>query len=169
MTTNVLVAYATRNGSTAEVAAVIADALRGEGLRAEARQVTDRVDVSAYNAVVLGSGVYAGRWLRDAHRFVRREHHALVRLPVWLFSSGPLDRSASERDIPPVPGAFRIARRLGVEGHVTFGGCLKDGARGRVARMLLKQGRGGDFRDQGQIRSWARDIAHELVAERVGP
>ncbi|MBB5815647.1 hypothetical protein RFN52_36505 [Streptomyces collinus] len=43
---------------------------------------------------------------------------------VWLFSSGPLDPSASERDIPPAPGVQRVMNRIGPRGHVTFGGRL---------------------------------------------
>jgi menaquinone-dependent protoporphyrinogen oxidase len=81
---------------------------------------------------------------------------------VWLFSSGPLDPSASERDIPPVPGVRRTADRLDARAHVTFGGCLREGAQGRIAGMILRDGKGGDHRDFPRIEQWAAGIAQEL-------
>ncbi|WP_328681091.1 flavodoxin domain-containing protein [Streptomyces sp. NBC_00322] len=165
MTANVLVAYATKNQSTAAIARTIAETLDEQGVPAVARPAGEVLDVGDYDAVVLGSALYAGRWLRPARGFARRHQRALTGRPVWLFSSGPLDASAHERDIPAVRGAVRVAERLGARGHVTFGGRLDEGATGRIARMLLRQGRGGDFRDEEQIRSWARDIAKELNLE----
>jgi menaquinone-dependent protoporphyrinogen oxidase len=53
-------------------------------------------------------------------------------------------------------------RRLDVRGHVTFGGRLAEGAEGWMARMLLRDGKGGDFRDAAATESWATHIAGEL-------
>ncbi|MFD8226179.1 flavodoxin domain-containing protein [Streptomyces massasporeus] len=163
MPTNVLVAYGTTNGSTAEIAETIAEALRKEGLTAEALPAGAVPDVAAYDAVVVGGGLYAGRWHKDARRFVRRHGKALGERPLWLFSSGPLDPSASERDIPPVPGVKKATYRLDAREHVTFGGCLREGAKGWVARMILRNGKGGDFRDFGRIEAWAAKIGQELT------
>ncbi|NUK66661.1 flavodoxin [Streptomyces lunaelactis] len=167
MTTRILVAYGTKNGSTAGIASTIAEALSEQGLQAEARPAAEVIEPAVYDAVVLGGALYAGRWPRDAVRFARRHRRDLADRPVWLFSSGPLDASAGERDIPPVRGAARTAELLDARGHITFGGCLLDGARGRIARMIIKQGRGGDFRDTGQIRSWAQGVASELKELQV--
>lgn len=164
-TRRALVAYGSKNGSTAEIADFIASVLRDHGIEAESRPASDVRDVRAYDVVVLGGALYTGRWHRDARRFARRHRHALAECPVWLFSSGPLDPSASQRDVAPTPGARRAERRLGAEEHVTFGGRLQAGARGRVARMLLDQGRGGDFRDFPRIAAWAERIAKDLVIE----
>ncbi|MGP3953517.1 flavodoxin domain-containing protein [Streptomyces sp. 7N604] len=164
---NVLVAYGTRNGSTAEIAEWIGDALRQSGLRAEVRSAAEVRDIEEYEAVVLGGALYMGRWHRDATRFARRHDAALYARSVWLFSSGPLDPSAGERDIPPVPGVDRIAFRLDVLGHITFGGRLQEGAKGLIARQILKSGRGGDFRDPERVRAWARGIAEALAAETL--
>ncbi|MEU2749848.1 flavodoxin domain-containing protein [Streptomyces collinus] len=161
MPTNVLVAYGTTNGSTAEIAGTIAEVLRREGLTAEALPAGAVPSVAAYDAVVVGGGLYAGHWHKDARRFVRRHRKDLARRPLWFFSSGPLDPSASERDIPPVPGVKRAMARLDVREHVTFGGCLREGAKGWVARMILRNGKGGDFRDFERIEAWAVRIAHE--------
>jgi menaquinone-dependent protoporphyrinogen oxidase len=162
-TQRVLVAYGTKNGSTAEIAEWIADELRGQLIEADVLPAADIHDIGPYDAVVLGAGLYVGRWQRDAVRFARRHRKALTRRPVWLFSSGPLDPSATERDLPAAPAVARIATRLGPRGHATFGGRLAEGAQGLIARQILKQGEGGDFRDREQIRTWAHGVAAGLV------
>jgi len=163
MTGKVLVAYGTTNGSTAEIAEAVADVLRKDGLTVETAPAASVADVTTYDAVVVGGGLYAGRWHKDARRFVRRHRRALAERPLWLFSSGPLDASASERDIPPVPGVRRTMTRLDARGHVTFGGCLQEGAKGRIARMIVRNGKGGDFRDFTAIETWAASVADELA------
>lgn len=165
MPSKVLVAYGTTNGSTAQIAEAIAEVLRKEGLTAEAMPARSVTSPEAYDAMVVGGGLYAGRWHKDARRFVRRHSRELSRLPLWFFSSGPLDASASERDIPPVPGVRRAMIRLDVQEHVTFGGCLEEGAKGFIARNIVSSGKGGDFRDFHQIEAWAARIGSELVKE----
>ncbi|MEU6378722.1 flavodoxin domain-containing protein [Streptomyces sp. NPDC046909] len=166
MTGKVLVAYGTTNGSTARIAEAVAAVLRKEGFTAEALPAGAVARVTPYDAVVLGGGLYAGRWQKDARRFARRHGRDLAGLPLWLFSSGPLDASASERDIPPVPGVRKAMIRLDAREHITFGGCLEEGAKGRMARMILRSGKGGDFRDFDGIEEWARKIADELTVAR---
>ncbi len=166
MPTSVLVAYGTTNGSTAQIAGALAEVLRKEGLTADLLPAGSVVDVRPYGAVVLGSGLYAGRWLRDARRFLSRHGRQLAERPLWLFSSGPLDASASQRDIPPVRGVRRAMVRLDARGHVTFGGCLEEGAKGRIAQSIVRNGKGGDFRDFGAIEEWAARIADELLSAR---
>ncbi|MDT7839929.1 flavodoxin domain-containing protein [Streptomyces justiciae] len=165
MSGGVLVAYGTTNGSTAQIAETVAEVLNKAGLQAWARPAASVASVADYDAVVVGGGLYAGRWQRHARRFVRRHRRALATKPLWLFSSGPLDASASEKDIPPVPGVRRAMTRLGARGHVTFGGCLVEGAEGRIAKMIVRNGKGGDFRDFARIEEWAQGIADELTRE----
>lgn len=165
MTGTVLVTYGTTNGSTAQIAETIADVLRKSGLTVEALPAQSVATVASYDAVVVGGGLYAGRWQKDARRFLRRHRHDLAERPLWLFSSGPLDASASERDIPPVPGVKKAMVRLDARGHVTFGGCLEEGAKGFIARKIVSSGKGGDFRDFHQIETWAARIGSELAKE----
>ncbi|MFI6654937.1 flavodoxin domain-containing protein [Streptomyces sp. NPDC050523] len=166
MPANVLVAYGTTNGSTAQIAEAVAEVMSKAGLAAEALPARSVDDVTRYDAVVVGGGLYAGRWHKDARRFVRRNSRALAGRPLWFFSSGPLDASASEKDIPPVPGVRRAMNRLDVREHVTFGGCLQEGAKGRIAKMIVRNGKGGDYRDFPAIETWAARVAGELVQER---
>ncbi|WCH97287.1 flavodoxin domain-containing protein [Streptomyces moderatus] len=165
MTDKVLVAYGTTNGSTARIAEAVADVLRKDGLAVDTLPARSVPSVAPYDAVVIGGGLYAGRWHKDARRFVRRHGRALTERPLWLFSSGPLDATASERDIPPVPGVKKAMARLDARGHVTFGGCLEEGAKGWVAGMILRSGKGGDFRDFTAIEAWAERVAAELRNE----
>ncbi|MET8471796.1 flavodoxin domain-containing protein [Streptomyces sp. NPDC006422] len=162
----VLIVHATKNGSTAEIAEHIGEVLTKAACAVTVRPASDtRTRVDDHDAVVIGGGLYAGRWHRNARGFARRNARALRGMPVWLFSSGPLDASAAERDIPAVPGVRRIADRIDARGHITFGGRLDENARGRMARMIVNSGKGGDFRDFAQITAWAEGIARELRSD----
>ncbi|NJQ00155.1 flavodoxin domain-containing protein [Streptomyces zingiberis] len=158
----VLVAYGSRNDATAEIADWIGEALHSEGFGVEVRPAAAVRDLSPYDAVVLGSALYANRWRWSAVRFARRHRDGLLHRPVWLFSSGPLDFSASRTDLPPPKSVARVAENLDARGHITFGGRLVRGTHGFVARQILKQDRRGDFRDPERVRRWGQGIAHEL-------
>ncbi|MFE7816317.1 flavodoxin domain-containing protein [Streptomyces sp. NPDC057433] len=168
MTGTVLVTYGSTNGSTERIAEAVADVLRSRGgLAVEVLPARSVGSVAPYDAVVAGGGLYTGHWHRDARRFLHRHRRDLAERPLWLFSSGPLDPSASERDIEPVPGVRKAMARLDARGHTTFGGCLEEGAKGWIARMILRSGRGGDFRDFTAVEAWAADVAGELRKTRA--
>jgi menaquinone-dependent protoporphyrinogen oxidase len=86
---NILVAYASKYGSTAEIAEKIGEALRKEKLEVSVLATNEVRDVSKYDAVIVGSGVYAGHWLKDAVTFLENNEKGLATKPVWIFSSGP--------------------------------------------------------------------------------
>ena len=93
----VLVAYATKKGSTQEVAEAVAEVLRERGLEVELRAAREVEDVSAYAGVVVGGALYTGRWHRDARRLLRRHRAALATLPVAVFAMGP--KTAEPNDL----------------------------------------------------------------------
>jgi menaquinone-dependent protoporphyrinogen oxidase len=157
----VLVTYGSKHGATAEIAEWIADTLRADGLTADLRPAKAAVDIGPYDAVVLGGALYMTRWHRDARRFVRRHRRALATRPVWLFSSGPLDRSAEQKDIRPVRGAVRAIRRVNARGHVTFGGAISTDTPGRMAQAIAKKS-AGDHRSRDQVEQWAHGITAAL-------
>lgn len=126
----VLVSYATTGGSTAEIAGWIAEELRATGLTVEVRPAAEVDDIAGYAAIVLGGAMYAAGWHLDARQFAHRFAGSAAGIPVWLFSSGPLDRSAEEADLPPTPQVAQAMRALGARGQVTFGGRLSAEARG---------------------------------------
>lgn len=105
------------------------------------------------------------RWHRDARRFVRRHADALRDRRVWLFSSGPLDDSATAGDIAPVPRVAALLRLVDAHGHTTFGGRLEADARGFVASRMARN-TAGDWREPSHIREWAAQIADQLDLQR---
>lgn len=90
--TTVLVAVAGKHGATAEIAGEIADVLRHElpAADVEVRDAADVGDLSRFDAVLVGSAIYMGRWLPAARHLVEHHRAPLAALPVWMFSSGPL-------------------------------------------------------------------------------
>lgn len=166
----ILVAYATRHGSTGEIAEAIGETLRGAGLQVDVRRIPspEPLDLSPYRAVVLGSAVYMNHWQQEALDFLRRNEPALRERQVWLFSSGPLDDSAGSAIIPAPKAVQVLATRLGVRGHVTFGGRLDPEKFGFVERLMIRGARAGDWRDFEGIRAWADSIARALTPLAVG-
>ena len=86
----ILVAYASKHGSTQGIAERIAEKLRQLGKEAEARPVEEVSDPGSYEAFVIGSAIYYGSWLKEATEWVHHHQAVLAQHPVWLFSSGPL-------------------------------------------------------------------------------
>ncbi|MFD5411978.1 flavodoxin domain-containing protein [Streptomyces nojiriensis] len=160
----VLVAYGSKHGATAGIASQIGRTLREDGLDATVLPADDVKDVRGYDAVVLGGALYAGHWSGKAKRCAERNADYLKHRPVWLFSSGPVDSSAEQHEIPPVPAVAREMERIGAREHRTFGGSITSGTPGLIARAMVRAGKGGDFRNPEQIQSWAHHISAELTA-----
>ncbi|MEY9875598.1 menaquinone-dependent protoporphyrinogen oxidase [Streptacidiphilus sp. MAP12-33] len=160
----VLVAYASRSGATAEIAQWLAERLRGEedAFDVTVVEVSDDLDPRGYDAVILGSALYEGRWMRSAAHFARRHRHELEHAWVWTFSTGPLDDSAATHEVLITHSADRASRRVLARDHVTFGGRLAPDSRGWLAHAMVEGGHGGDFRDRAQIDAYADQIAGEL-------
>jgi menaquinone-dependent protoporphyrinogen oxidase len=163
----VLITWGTKRRGTEGIAKIIADTLVQQGYAATLAPAAKVRDLHTYDAVVIGGALYANRWQRDARRFVARHVRALRGLPVWCFSSGPLDDSAGEREIPPCPEVAVLMDRIGARGHITFGGRLEPEARGFPASAMAKK-RSGDFRDPKRIRTWATHLARVLPGARPG-
>ncbi len=89
MDAKVLVAYASKYGSTREIAEKIGVVLKDAGFAVDVLPADKVADVGPYRAVVLGSAVYIGGWRKAAAKFLKANERALAERPVWLFSSGP--------------------------------------------------------------------------------
>ena len=157
----VLVSFGSKRGGTAGLAAMIGDALTEAGCDAVVSPAKDVGELGGFDAVIVAGALYAYRWHRDARRFVRRNATALRELPVWLVSSGPLDDSAEERDIPPTAQVAKLIRRVGARGHVTFGGRLEPDAKGFPASAMAKK-TAGDWRSPAHVRRWVTTVLNEL-------
>jgi menaquinone-dependent protoporphyrinogen oxidase len=160
----VLVAVASRHGSTREIAGAIAGELRDMGNSVEVREVATVESVAGYDAVIQGSAVYAGQWLPEARRFATRQRERLRALPVWLFSSGPIGAELWPPGDPD--GVQQLVVATGAHAHVVFAGKLDRQTLGFAERLVARAVAApeGDFRDWAAIRDWARGIGASLAA-----
>jgi menaquinone-dependent protoporphyrinogen oxidase len=159
----ILVAYASKHGATEGIARHIARSLSEAGTEAEARSVTEIDDLGTPDAVVIGSAVYAGSWRKEAVEFVDAHANELARLPVWLFSSGPLgEQVVDDEEQPKQLGEIR--ERISPREHRMFYGALDTGTLSFGERMIVKAVKApqGDFRNWDEIADWATSIAGVL-------
>ena len=163
----VLVTWGSRRGGTAGIGGMIADTLAAGGLDVVALPVERVTSLDGFSGVIIGGALYANRWPWRARRFVNRHLRALRTVPVWMFSSGPLDASADDTDIPPAPAVSILAERVGALGHATFGGRLEATAKGFPATAMAKT-HSGDWRNPDRIHAWAARIAAALPSARPG-
>jgi menaquinone-dependent protoporphyrinogen oxidase len=176
MTSDVLVAYATKHGGTTGIAEAIGQTLRDAGqVSVDVRPAGEVRDLADYRAVVVGSALYMGKWQKDGIDFLKRFERELRERPVWLFSSGPtggtadadaaVTRAATSPDAVPAPGdVAKRAQRIGTRGHATFAGRIGDEANGFLERWMPR----GDWRDFDLVAEWARHIAAQLAPAAVG-
>jgi menaquinone-dependent protoporphyrinogen oxidase len=164
-----LVAAASRHGATLEIACAIAAALEAKQIEAAVLRVDEVSSLAGYDAVVLGSAVYMGRWLEGAKNFIDEHIDELTTRPVWLFSSGPIGD-------PPKPemepdDVAPLVQRTRARGHRLFGGRLakRDLGLGEKVVVSAIRAREGDFRRWHEIDTWADAIAHTLRIEAQTP
>ncbi|MFI5696452.1 flavodoxin domain-containing protein [Kribbella sp. NPDC051586] len=168
MSRKVLVAYASKMGATAEIAKGIGAEIRQHRHLVDVREVTQVRSIAGYDAVVLGSAIYAGRWRSEAVHFLHKHTAALHDRQVWLFHSGPIGPHA---DRPQgMPRKVRLlADRIGAGPATTFAGRLDpETAKGFLARRMAVTELGGDARDWDRIGAWAQDVADAITSAEVG-
>ena len=169
----VLVSAASKHGATSEVAEEIGRALRealnergregGEDAAVVVHPAAEVSSVEDYDAVVLGSAVYAGHWLESARELAERHADTLSQKPTWLFSVGPIgDPPKPEED--PVDVA-PILEATKAREHRIFAGKLDRSALGFAEKAIVVALRApeGDFRNWEDIRRWAKEIAAVLL------
>jgi menaquinone-dependent protoporphyrinogen oxidase len=181
----VLVAFASKTGSTKGIADFIGEKLRGHGLQVDVQDVGSVRSAGDYDAFVIGSAVYMFHWMKEAKQFVSRNGVMLVNRPVWLFSSGPVgaqSKDAQGRDLLEVSGPKELEELRALvrpRDHRVFFGAL-DGSRltgtmGFTYRMVRKSKAAreampeGDFRDWKNIEAWAISIARALENPNSSP
>ena len=169
---NVLVTAASQQGATYGIAETIGRTLRARGLDATVAGPDEIVDVTAYDAFVVGSAIYAGHWLEPAAAFVRRFAATLAERPVWLFSSGPVGdprrKLVQKMTADPVELPELLALTKAREHRILAGKLAGKGLPGpQRLSLLIFRGIEGDWRDWTAIEAWAGEIADTLAGERV--
>jgi menaquinone-dependent protoporphyrinogen oxidase len=165
--TRVLVTYATRKGSTKEVAEAIALRLGGHGIMVELQPASDVHDLEGYHGVVLGGALYMGRVHPDARKLLKRFRVQLEELPLAVFAMGPL--TTSDKD---VAGARKqldhaLAKTSQIEpvAVAIFGGVVvPDRLQFPFSKMPAT-----DARDWEAIRAWADEVAGRMSSDVLEP
>jgi len=158
----VLISAASRHGSTTGIAEAIGEVLTAKGFEVDIRRPEEVSTVQPYDGVVIGSGVYAGRWLDSAKKLIDRESAALAYKPVWLFSSGPIGEPAKPEGEPAdVAG---LLERVHAMDHRIFPGKLDRHQLGLAEKAIVAvvHAADGDFRAWEPVREWAASIAATL-------
>ncbi len=160
MTALILVAYATKHGSTQEVAEAVAAALHEHALEVEVQPASEVRALDRYGAVVLGAPLYSGRWHGDASRFLKRHRTALSERPVAIFALGPRSAAEEERrgSREQLDRALAKASWLAPVAIEVFGGVI-DPAK---LRFPFNRMPASDARDWTAIRAWANNLATQF-------
>ena len=167
MTRTVLVAYATKHGSTEEVAQAVAAALGERGLHVEVRRADEVERVESYDAVVLGSALYMGRVHEGARTFLRRHRLALATLPVAIFGMGP--KTMTDTDV--ASSLAQLERGLAKFPEVEpvsvaiFGGVVDP----EKLHFPFNRMPATDARDWDAISAWAAELIPPLGGPSVAP
>jgi menaquinone-dependent protoporphyrinogen oxidase len=168
MSTRALVAYATKHGSTRDIAETIGHTLRDRGIETDIMPVRTVASIDDYRLVIVGSAVYTMHWQGEAIDFLKYFEAQLRELPVWAFGSGPTGGSPKAEarlvetlaEQPAAPGNARaLLERIGAKDYRTFGGRISPEMGGIFERWVPK----GDWRDFDAIRAWANTIADAVV------
>ena len=164
----ILVAYASRHGSTAEVAEAVAQVLRDAGARVDVVRAREVRSVELYDGVILGSACRVGRVLPEAVAFARRHRDALMGKAVAYFDVGLTMKDDTPENRAVAEGCLQELRLLREPVRIgTFAGKLERKRLGAPLRFLLARAKPdipeGDFRDWGAIRAWARELAPLLL------
>ncbi len=171
MEEKVLVTFASKYGSTKEVAKAVADVLCESGFAADLQPMSKVRDLEPYGAVVLGAPIYLGSWHADFRKFLARHQEGLIRRRTVIFTLGPTHTDPAEWDGVRVQldqefSKYPWLKPLAAE---LFGGKY-DPARLRIPDSLLAalpasplHGMpASDARDWQAIRAWSQKIAELL-------
>jgi menaquinone-dependent protoporphyrinogen oxidase len=166
MSTSVLVAYATRYGSTQEVAEAVAATLRECGLAVDIQPLREVRTLAGYSAVVLGAPLFMFRWHKDALRFLSRHRKALTERPVAIFALGPVhdphdeqewqdSRAQLDKALAEFPWLAPVALEV-------FGGKYDLAQLRFPISLFAGKEPASDLRDWTAIRTWASNLAAKL-------
>jgi menaquinone-dependent protoporphyrinogen oxidase len=176
METRALVAYASKYGSTQQVAEAVAATLRESGLAVDVQHMRKVRSLEEYAVIVLGAPFYLGAWHKDAQEFLSRHSDAIVErspagIRVAVFALGPLSadeqgwraaRAALDTELAKHPWLRPVATEL-------FGGKFDPGKLRFPDTMIVALPASplhgipaGDMRDWTAIRAWAAHLAAEL-------
>jgi menaquinone-dependent protoporphyrinogen oxidase len=166
----VLVAYASKYGSSGGVADAIGKELCSKGVAADVVLIKNAGNISSYQGVVIGSAIYMGKWMPEAVDFVKKNRDVLRQVPVAYFLvcmtlARPTEKNRAEvlSYMDPVLKAVPEIKPVGIG---TFAGALDYNNLSWLNKKILKSKGSpeGDFRDWTAIRTWAEGLCSPLLA-----
>jgi menaquinone-dependent protoporphyrinogen oxidase len=160
VTPSVLVAYASKHGTTREVAESIARTLGERGLAVELMEARRVDDLTRYDAVVVGGGLYVARWHADARRLLKRNRKELAAKRLAVFGMGPdsLEDSKVAESRKQLDRALAATPELEPIAVTIFGGALEP----ESWRFPFNRLPAFDARDWDAIHRWAVDLVAQL-------
>jgi menaquinone-dependent protoporphyrinogen oxidase len=162
---SVLVCYATRYGSTGEIASIIAGELQKREFEVTLSPLSQVANPGNFDAVVIGSPVYMGKWLAEARDFVSRFRKDLQNLPVAVFTVGYSFRNRMKADIIPSDDALAsIVIFFSPRAKGYFAGRVDTDRMSLTDReiILLAGITPGDFLNPDEVQQWARELPSRL-------
>lgn len=175
MDRKILVTCASKYGATAEIAKKIGAVLSQAGLQVDVLAVDGIRDLTSYEAVVLGSAIYVGKWQKEAAKFLQTNEKILADRPVWLFSSGPTGEGDPVELVEGMrlPAALQpVADRIHPRDIAVFHGYINPDKLNFIEKWAIKslvKKPFGDFRNWEVIISWATSIAQILKEAELSP
>ena len=168
MTKRILVTYATRAGSTAEIAATIGNTLSERGFSVDVKPVKDLSSLNGYQAAILGSAIRMGNWLPEAVEFVKTNQQALNQMPVSLFTVHMLNTGDDETSRSARLAYLNAVHpMLSSAEEVFFSGKMDFSRLSFMDRTIAKMVKAveSDQRDWGKIRQWAKTTLSQVASD----
>jgi menaquinone-dependent protoporphyrinogen oxidase len=168
----VLIAYASKHGSTAEVAHFVAGVLREHNIEVTVNLVDELAIISGYDAYILGSPIYGGMWLSEISRFLEKFKQELAKKPVymWIMCIRVLETNGREHALKEYVHQPTL-HEIGVRDVAVFAGKLNLDVidwnerwtlAARYDGESLPGTRNDDYRDWNAIRAWAIQVREAL-------
>ena len=168
----ILIAYASRAGSTFDIAKAIGQALTEHGSRVEVQPVKAVTTLEQYSAVIVGSAIRAGGWLPEAIEFVKQHKSDLEKLPLIYFLVCATMREDTPKHHDEVLAYLKPVRAVLEPLEIgLFAGKLDATKLGLFAKLVVKSMRSeqGDWRDWEAVHDWAGKIYDHLKHNNVTP
>ena len=160
----IAIVVGSRHGSTTEIGSAIGAVLTAAGHDVTELDPDDVTSLAGFDAAVVGSAIYIGRWMPAIVSFFERLGAQLAAMPTWVFWSGPVGGGGGPTEGESPAGANDVLERIRPRGQAVFEGRLDRADLGLRERAVVAVvgAPDGDFRDFDQIEEWAGGIVETL-------